>query len=68
VVNEDGRSVAWREVRVGIREGDRVQVQGEGLTGQVVTLGQQLVNDGSAITIADGQSDTSATLAEKDGT
>jgi RND family efflux transporter MFP subunit len=68
VVNEDGHSVAWREVQVGIREGDRVQVQGEGLTGRVVTLGQQLVHDGAAIAIADGPSDTGATLAEKDGT
>jgi hypothetical protein len=51
VVSDDGRSVAWREVQVGIREGNRVQVEGEGLTGRVVTLGQQLVNDGSAITI-----------------
>jgi RND family efflux transporter MFP subunit len=51
VVNDDGRSVTWREVRVGIREGHRVQVEGEGLTGRVVTLGQQLVHDGSAITI-----------------
>ena len=52
IVSEDGRSVAWREVKVGIREGDRVQVEGKGLSGRVVTLGQQLVNDGSAITIA----------------
>jgi RND family efflux transporter MFP subunit len=51
VVNTDGQSVVWREVRVGIREGNRVQVQGEGLSGRVVTLGQQLVHDGSAITI-----------------
>jgi RND family efflux transporter MFP subunit len=51
VVNDDGQSVTWREVRVGIREGNRVQVEGEGLTGRVVTLGQQLVKDGSAITI-----------------
>ena len=51
VVSEDGRSVAWREVRVGIRDGNRVQVEGEGLTGRVVTLGQQLVDDGAAITI-----------------
>jgi hypothetical protein len=28
-----------------------VQVEGEGLSGRVVTLGQQLVNDGSPITI-----------------
>jgi RND family efflux transporter MFP subunit len=51
VVSDDGQSVVWREVQVGIREGNRVQVEGEGLTGRVVTLGQQLVDDGSAITI-----------------
>ena len=55
IVAEDGRSVAWREVKVGIREGDRVQVKGEKLYGRVVILGQQLVNDGSAITIPDVQ-------------
>jgi len=51
IVSEDGRSVAWREVKVGIREGNRVQVEGEGLSGLVVTLGQQLVNDGTPITV-----------------
>ena len=51
IVGEDGRSVVWREVKVGIRQGDRVQVEGEGLSGRVVTLGQQLVRDGSTITI-----------------
>jgi RND family efflux transporter MFP subunit len=58
VVSEDGRSVVWREVKLGIREGGRVQVEGEGLSGLVVTLGQQLVNDGSSITIADMQGET----------
>ncbi len=58
VVSEDGRSVAWREVKTGIREGGRVQVEGEGLSGRVVTLGQQLVDDGCAITIADKQTET----------
>jgi hypothetical protein len=52
VVSEDGRSVAWREVTLGIREGGRVQVEGNGLSGWVVTLGQQFVEDGSAVTIA----------------
>ena len=56
IISEDGRSVAWREVKVGIREGDRVQVEGEGLSGRVVTLGQQLVKNGSAITIPDMRS------------
>jgi len=60
IVSEDGRSVAWREVKVGIREGDRVQVEGQGLSGRVVTLGQQLVNDGSLITIPAKQNKTAA--------
>jgi len=51
IVSEDGRSVAWREVTAGIRQGGRVQVDGDGLAGRVVVLGQQLVNDGSPITI-----------------
>jgi RND family efflux transporter MFP subunit len=51
IVNEDGRSVVWREVKVGIRAGDRVQVEGDGLSGRVVILGQQLVDDGSAVNI-----------------
>jgi hypothetical protein len=58
IVSEDGRSVAWQEVKAGIREGRRVQVEGEGLTGRVVTLGQQLLKNGSAITISDIQSQT----------
>jgi RND family efflux transporter MFP subunit len=58
IVSEDGRSVAWHEVKTGIREGNRVQVEGEGLSGRVVILGQQLVKDGSAITIPAMQSPT----------
>jgi len=60
IVSEDGRSVAWHEVNVGIREGDRVQVEGQGLSGRVVTLGQQLVNDGSSISIPAEQNQTAA--------
>ena len=52
VVDETNRSVAWHEVKVGLREDDRLQVEGTGLTGKVVTLGQQMVTDGSAISIA----------------
>ena len=51
VVNKDGKSVIWRPVKVGIREGDRVQVEGEGLSGRVVTLGQELLKNGSAIMV-----------------
>jgi RND family efflux transporter MFP subunit len=68
VVNPDGRSVTWREVQVGIRDGDRVQVQGEALAGQVVTLGQQLLDDGSSIALPTEQGDTAAIRSQKDGT
>lgn len=55
LVNEAGDTVTWRAVREGIREGDRVQVTGiDGpVEGRVVTLGQQLVNDGSKVLIPD---------------
>lgn len=66
VVAEDGGSVAWREVTVGIRDGDRVQVTGGGLSGRVVTLGQQLVNDGSPITIPDAAADEAADRKKAD--
>lgn len=52
VVAADGKSVTWRTVQVGIREGNRVQVLGEDLGKQVVTLGQQLLDDQSTISIA----------------
>lgn len=55
VVDEDSLTVRWREVEVGIRDGDRVQVRGEGLSGRVVTLGQQLLDDGSAVTIPEDE-------------
>ncbi len=58
IVSQDGKSVVWHEVKVGIREGSRVQVEGDGLSGRVVTLGQQLVKDGAAIMIPDEQSAT----------
>jgi RND family efflux transporter MFP subunit len=67
IVNDDGHSVAWHEVEVGIREGSRVQITGEGLTGRVVTLGQQLVDDGSPITIPAETRDKSADSVKADG-
>jgi RND family efflux transporter MFP subunit len=55
IVSEDARSVVWREVKAGIREDGRVQIKGEGLSGRVVVLGQQMVDDGSPIKIATGR-------------
>ena len=54
IVSDDHKSVRWCPVKTGIREGDRLQIEYEGSQkGLVVTLGQQLVDDGSSITIAD---------------
>ncbi|MEZ4601030.1 MAG: efflux RND transporter periplasmic adaptor subunit [Syntrophotaleaceae bacterium] len=55
LVAEDSRTVHWREVRTGIREEGRVQILDPELSGQVVTLGQQLVEDGSPVIIPTGK-------------
>jgi len=60
LVSDDGRKVVWREVRVGILEGGKVQVLGEELSGRVVILGQQLVDDGSPIVIPAEQGESAA--------
>lgn len=52
VIADDGQSVSWREVEVGFRQDGRVQVIGAGLNTQVVTLGQQLLDDNSAVSVA----------------
>ncbi|MCW8902892.1 efflux RND transporter periplasmic adaptor subunit [Sedimenticola sp.] len=55
VVSADGKTVSWRPVTIGIQQGSRVQVTGEAFTGRVVVLGQQLLDDGSAIRVAEKQ-------------
>lgn len=52
VVNDNEQTVSWREVRVGFNQEGRVQITGEGLGKQVVVLGQQLLDDGSAVTLS----------------
>jgi len=51
LVNADGTHVSWRPVETGIRAAGGVQVLDAALEGRVVTLGQQLVDDGGAIVI-----------------
>jgi len=53
VVSAAGDSVAWRTAEPGILQDDRLQLRGVELDGQVVVLGQQLLDEGSAIRIAD---------------
>lgn len=56
VVGEDD-SVAWRPVETGIRDAGRVQVIADGLDGPVVVLGQQLLEDGSPVRVANRPQD-----------
>jgi len=54
LVSSDGAQARWCVVQRGIQQDARVQVTGEGIAGRVVVLGQQLLEDGSAIRIAPG--------------
>ncbi|MCA9321012.1 MAG: efflux RND transporter periplasmic adaptor subunit [Planctomycetes bacterium] len=48
-VSDDGDTVDWYPVTTGIRQGDAVQIVGSELSGWVVTLGHQLVEQGSRV-------------------
>jgi len=66
IVNDDHRTVRWCPVKIGIREGEKVQIECDGLRkGLVVTLGQQLVDDGSSILIPE-EKDIAAGKTEVD--
>lgn len=58
IVDEANLTAVWREVEVGIIDDDRVEISGDRLFGRVVTLGQQLIGDGSEITIPDNPDDS----------
>lgn len=53
VLEPDAEHVAWRAVALGVREGERVAVRGEGLAGRVVVLGQELCDDGSRVLVVE---------------
>ncbi|MEO1172108.1 MAG: efflux RND transporter periplasmic adaptor subunit [Myxococcota bacterium] len=63
-VSPDGKTVAWKTVSVGIREGNQVQVIGE-ITGRVVTLGHQLIEDGASVRIPQDPSVKAASRTDK---
>lgn len=50
-VTEDSTSVEWVEVEQGFKSGDQIQLIGSELSGRVVTMGQQFIEDGSKIRI-----------------
>lgn len=50
-VTEDSDSVEWVEVRPGFKSGEQVQLIDSDLSGRVVTIGQQFIEDGSKVQI-----------------
>jgi multidrug efflux pump subunit AcrA (membrane-fusion protein) len=55
IVDEENATVRWEPVTPGIREEERLQILDADLSGKVVTLGQQLLDDGSAIILPEPQ-------------
>ena len=51
LLGDDGSSVTWRAVQRGIQQGGRVQLRGATFGGRVVVLGQQLLDDGTAVRV-----------------
>ena len=68
VLAEDDGHVEWRPVDVGIRDDGRAQIiDGDDLAGrQVVTLGQQLLDDGSAVLVPEPDSAVADAAAPPD--
>ena len=55
LVDVDGRTARWHVVEPGIRQGGKVQLSGADLSGQVVVLGQQLLDDGAELQIVESR-------------
>lgn len=53
VLNEQAMTAHLTPVELGVADAGMVQVIGEGVSGRVVTLGQQLLDDGSAVVVAE---------------
>lgn len=53
VLDADGTRVRWVAVTPGIRSGGWVELLDAEVTGRVVTLGQHLIDDGSAVVMAE---------------
>lgn len=53
VLSEDRQTVRMEAVQIGITQGESVQVLSPPLSGEVVILGQQFLNDGSRVRVVD---------------
>jgi RND family efflux transporter MFP subunit len=51
LIKPGAETVAWQPVETGIAEAERIEVRSPGLEGRVVTLGQQLLEDGTRVQV-----------------
>lgn len=55
LLDEANSTVKWRPVELGLRDDQRVEILADDVEGRVVSLGQQLVVDGSAVVVVGDQ-------------
>ncbi|MFT5504703.1 MAG: RND family efflux transporter MFP subunit [Gammaproteobacteria bacterium] len=51
LVDEDRKTARWKSVEVGIRQSNKVQIVDPPMSGRIVILGQQLLEDGSDLRV-----------------
>ena len=59
LVDQEKSTVGWQPVTPGIRQEERLEILDSGLSGQVVTLGQQLLDDGSPVILPQAEEKSS---------
>jgi len=53
MVDADGKTARWQVIEPGIRQDGKLQVTGAALSGQVVVLGQQMLDEGSELRVVE---------------
>mgnify|MGYP001044500547 FL=1 len=61
LIDEENTTVKWEPVTPGIRQEERLQILDADFSGKIVTLGQQLLDDGSAIILPEPEDTGSST-------
>ncbi|MFT5198706.1 MAG: multidrug efflux pump subunit AcrA (membrane-fusion protein) [Planctomycetota bacterium] len=55
VLNPGANTVRWAPIQPGIRDGASIQILNNNIAGQVVTLGQEMCDDGSTVIVPEPQ-------------
>jgi len=58
LIGDEGDTARWRLIETGISDGENVEVLGKPLSGSVVVLGQQFLEDGTSVRIVEDSTKT----------